>query len=102
MRLRGFRNGMVGRGRTLRALLALGLATVLAGGQGIDHSHASTPDALQCAVCHWGTVQAPAPAPAAVLSAGPPAALAAPATLGVAAARPADHSPPVRGPPSLV
>lgn len=85
----------------MRALLALLVASVLAVAQGGEHSHASTPDAAQCAVCHWGRAEPAPPAPAvahlpqAVVHAAPEA------PRGVPSSREPRGTPPVRGPPSL-
>lgn len=90
------------RGRSIRALLALLVASVLAVAQGAEHSHASTPEAAQCAVCHWGKADPPPPMPSvasvprSVVHAAPEVRPRFPSFRG------SRGMPPVRGPPSLI
>ncbi|HSG49054.1 MAG TPA: hypothetical protein VLA43_14630 [Longimicrobiales bacterium] len=85
----------------MRALLAFLVASVMAVAQGAEHSHASTPDAAQCAICHWGKAE-PAPPLPVVAHIPQAAAYTTPGVLLVVpVSREPRGTPPVRGPPSL-
>jgi len=88
--------GRVGPFRPVFALLAVAL---LAAGQGVEHSHATAPDAAQCAVCHVGRVE-PAPVPVVATRIPSTFMFTEPPAPGLAPASGApDGAPPVRGPP---
>lgn len=85
---------------TPRVLTAFLVVALSASAQGVNHDHASTPDAAQCAVCHVEVSQARGPA-SVVAHELSPVAVPAPPPAVFLPVLPSDQPPPaVRGPPS--